>query len=326
MNRATDIFFRMHPDLVDYDILICTLGYEQRSRYVPLLLRDRSKNRIAIKFDDQRLFSFKENEEILSNLEFAVHDFRSTNIVNLVTNLCDNSNSANDVIRIAIDVSSMSRPCIAGIIYSLYNVGASCVIEIDIYYAPAAFCPPGELDVVTEYSGPVIPEFSGFSMHPEMPTSVVLGLGYELEKALGAIEYLDASHIWCLEPRSDDLRYDTAVSEANESLFDSPNDIDRISYSVSDPIQTYMQLDSLVYDLKKTTRVILLPFGPKLLSAICSLVSASHYPDVTQWRVSGGNNEARDCVAGDIHYSLPITLKPGVHRTNIPVFDQLGGV
>src|SRR6185369_5500856 len=119
---------------------------------------------------------------------------------------------------------------------------------------------------------------------PELPPAVVIGLGYEQDKAIGIIEYIEPTMVWAFRPRGGDPRFETAVDEANSTFWDivSPDRV--IDYSVEGSLECLTLLESLISGSLSTVRPILIPFGPKIFAACCLLVASMHYPKVSVWR------------------------------------------
>ena len=120
------------------------------------------------------------------------------------------------------------------------------------------------------------------------PPVLVLGLGYENDKAIGAVEYIEPAAIWAFEPTGHDERYSKAIRQANKTLWDVLPQEKRLLYSVYHPFDCFVSLESLTYGLVRESRPILVPFGPKLFAVCCLLVSFAH-PMVSVWRVSSGH-------------------------------------
>ena len=96
--------------------------------------------------------------------------------------------------------------------------------------------------------------------------------------------------VWAFRPVAGDDDYDSAVQLANgEWLTDLPGGCVH-DYRVRDPFGCFVELESLVYGLRQMSRVVLVPFGPKIF-ALCSLLVATIYSDVGVWRVTPGKFE-----------------------------------
>jgi hypothetical protein len=120
--------------------------------------------------------------------------------------------------------------------------------------------------------------------------SAVVGLGYEQDKALGAVEHLQPGEVWVFAPHSAVEEYSVALKKANQVLLDTVPSSHRLVYEVGQPFDCFVTLESLVDRLAEEANVILLPFGPKLF-ALCSLLVAWLHSDVAVWRVSAGKGE-----------------------------------
>jgi hypothetical protein len=323
-----DVSLRAFEACDEYDILIGALGYEARASSIPSVLQTRSMRSYITVLDEVPALSFEANRALFSERGFVElvgeGDTARQHIAALAEGLQPNSDS---VLKIALDVSSLTRERMAYIVLGLCDLAISVddKVFVDFWYTPGIFEPPSTDDFVSDVSEPVTPEFAGWSSRPELPTSLIIGVGYEHEKALGAVEYLDPARIWCFVPEGNDDRFDKAVAKANQSMWQSSPQAERITYPVTDPIATYTSLESLVYGLERSSRPILLPFGPKIFAACSLLIGVSRAPNVTVWRVSGGKNDnPRDCVASPNHVHLPMQISPIHHKLAPDLFhDQM---
>jgi len=95
-----------------------------------------------------------------------------------------------------IDVSSMTRRLMAVVLSALYSRLIDYQLALTILYAPGEYLPPRP-------EGTSFIDFAPRSWLRKLdklfrirPLSAVLGLGYEVDQAIGAVEYLDPSGIW----------------------------------------------------------------------------------------------------------------------------------
>jgi hypothetical protein len=161
---------------------------------------------------------------------------------------------------------------------------------IDFVYSLALFTPPPTGESANSHVGPVTNDFAGWWSDPDRRLSVVVGVGYEQDKALGAVEYLEAQDIWVFEPRSVIEQYTAALQAANATLLSLTDSNHRFLYRVQDPLDCFSRMQSLVQGLIVTNNVVLLPFGPKLI-VLCSLIVAARDKRVAVWRVSAQGSE-----------------------------------
>nr|WP_296770645.1 hypothetical protein [Rhodococcus sp. (in: high G+C Gram-positive bacteria)] len=303
------VFDKTDSDPAIYDMLIVSLGYENRSSHVGLELSANATVKLAAAFDRRHSASYEENRIRLSAAGFVIFESSDGEIKDLIASQIKAAlvQKPKDL-RIGIDISSMTRVRIANCLLGIASGVGADRVRVDFLYAPAEFREPTANNASADISEPVCVELSGWSDNPALPSALVVGLGYEPERAVGAAEFLDAARIWALSPRSSDQRYDRAVGESNRSLLDSTPRPKIVYYPVNDPFETYFIIDELVRGLIRGSRVTLLPFGPKIL-ALCAMISAfNRYPSVTVWRVSGfadtADDSEIDCAAQGPIYSL----------------------
>ena len=200
-----------------FDLFISVLGFEARATHAAKLVAGRSSNRIAFAFKERQVGSFLSNRDWYLSNEFAIQPFKSQVFQStLRTTLLTTEASEDRDLRICVDISSMSRPMLAEVIYCMSMLGKP--IEVQFIYSPAIFSPPTNLPEPVLTRGPVIPEYAGWSTRPELPTTLVLGIGYEYTRALGAFEYLEPSEAWIFSPTGSDDRFDRAVRTVNADL------------------------------------------------------------------------------------------------------------
>lgn len=292
MMPNVEVVVSVSERLQDWDVLVGAVGYEHRSRYVPLTWAKGSRLRLASAFDTHKTLSYADNWAALAEWEFDIEEHAEGDIRYwLYKRLLDVETSPDAPLRLAIDVSSFSRSRLAELVLAAADIAAIRDVSIDFGYAPASFMPPAKTDTVIEVLGPVAPEFAGWTDEPDTPTTCIVGLGYEPERAVGALEYLEPVGAWAFTPTGVDNRYDRSLEKANETVWDANPRPVRIGYGVDQPLWTFVQLESLVFGLKRVTRPVLVPFGPKIFAALCLLAAISHQPETAVWRVSGGKSE-----------------------------------
>ena len=137
--------------------------------------------------------------------------------------------------------------------------------------------------------GPVA-GFSALAL-PDLPTALIMGLGYEADRALGLAEYVEASETFALYA---DPALDSAFVEAtirnNAGLLSLLGRERVIPYPFGDLRATAARLSSLSLGLQmRGYRVILAPLGPKPFALLCLLL-ATRFPELDVWRVSAGTS------------------------------------
>lgn len=279
----------------DYDFFICALGYEARSRHVGISMQGNIPNKLAIAFEDGHEHSFAENKIKLTESGFNIVEGLETEVTAIVSSLLKNIDIKNkSIIRGCIDISSTTRLRMGNILQSLclYDK-ADVMLDVTFTYNVAEYSPPGtQLELATT-CGPVSAFFAGWPDDPERPVAAVLGLGYEMEKALGALEYLEPAESLLVCPISKDPRYDVGVGDANNSLTSQGKSSDLFRYHVDKGTDCIELLNALVSRLENDFRIIILPFGPKLFALCSMLIAIRDYPRVGVWRVSSSEPDLR---------------------------------
>lgn len=275
----------------DPDIFISALGYEDRCTYAAREFSATAKGKLALAFRDRMMFDYEQHETWYRTNGFQIVPYDKASIEDHFAKFVDGvaSELRQNELDVLIDISSMSRPMLAQIVFFFSH--CRFPLTAQFIYCPAQYSPPLDAPLPFTRSEPVTPEYAGWSIRPDLPTSAVVGLGYEYGRALGALEYLEPSVTWAFMPHGEDRRYDRAVQVANADFWNLlPRD--RIhEYRVDNPFDCFIRIESLIYGLEATSRPTLVPFGPKMFALVCLLVAELHRPNVTVWRVSGDQAE-----------------------------------
>lgn len=271
-----------------HDLFIGTLGYESRSSHLARKQLVNAKRKIVLAFPKEDYASYLTNLAFASSGGYEIIDNQPSAIADLLQESIEACGSEREVpFSVLIDISSMSRPMLADIVRLMSELDAPLGVIATFVYLPAAYVKGNAEHAPVAVSQPVTPEFAGWTSTPELPITAVIGLGYEPDLALGAIEFLEPTAAWAFIPTGEDRRYDDAVKEANRNLEVMLSDDRSMLYPVDDPARVHAALEALVYGLVQRSRPILIPFGPKIFSLCCLLVARSYAPSVTVWRVSG---------------------------------------
>lgn len=273
----------------DIDFFISAIGYETRSCFIAKKLSSNIKKGLYIRLKDYGSDSYRSVQAEYDKLKFE--------------NLCDNFNDIkrrilavipeNEELHIGVDVSSMPRSYSAKVVNSLTERCTPGTI-LTVLYTPAKFTVPSDGFGPVVYSGPVISEYAGWSTYPDKPPIAIIGLGFEYDRAIGVIDYLDVdiSRAILLMPESIDKRFDHAVRKANKLLLDQIDRRQIIHYKLDCPSDTLITITSIAKGLSNSNRVIIVPFGPKIINTLSVLAAELLREDVTVWRVSGEEFES----------------------------------
>lgn len=272
----------------EVDLFISALGYEGRASYAARALADGAGRRLAVAFDSVGRLSFEANRTFFREAGFQIHPYTHTLFLRQISELIDSLEASDDrAICARVDVSSMSRPMIAQVVVAMAETTTRRPLNVEFLYCPAVFQEPSLNPSPIVVSQPVIPELAGWSEAPERGVSAVVGLGFEYEQALGALEFLEPAASWAFVPKGFDDRYYLAVQRTNQDLLGGIPSAQRHEYKIQEPADCFRTLEGLIYGLTQDCRPVLIPFGPKIFALICMLVGQAYSPKVTVWRVSG---------------------------------------
>jgi hypothetical protein len=276
-----------------FDIAIVACGYESRCLAVSQTHASSIRQGFALCFPSQRDLAFDSNRASFQRLRFDILEVTDEAVEQTVLALLSRvgRDSSGSELRVLIDVSSQSRARMAAIVSACQRVQAITALEAYFFYSLAIYDGPSVDQMPNVAIGPVSARFAGWSQRPELPVSLVLGLGYEPDRALGAFEALEPTSVWALVPNSAIAGYHPAVLKSNKSLLERIPSNSILGYRVEDPNSTFALIASLTRRLKVTSTVVLLPSGPKLL-ALLTLLLASEDREIAVWRVSAGPMEA----------------------------------
>lgn len=192
--------------------------------------------------------------------------------------------------RVAIDISCMSRPTMAAAFQAILEAAEQSVVQMDVLYVLAEYTPPPKELPPNEDIRPISDWFAGWPTNATASTSLVVGLGYERDKASGACEYFDAGETWVFVPQSPIHEYEVAVVANNEELLARARRRGRTTaYRVERPTETFGLLAGMVSRIVPKMNPVLLPFGPKLFFAL-SLLVAAVYREAGVWHVTGDSD------------------------------------
>lgn len=291
MNKTITVTVYPSAQRTAYDVLICAVGFETRARFFAesQISKVVFRKRIAIAFDDRQELAFEENRQWYEKNEFRV-TVASDDSYREAIQAALKVRARSKPLYVCADVSSLSRKRVAILVDTLRTLAVKTEMRVDFVYCPAQFSPPPDSVEPNAGVGPVLPVFAGWPLEPDLPTVSVVGLGYEYDRAVGAVEYIDPTEVWAFQPSEHDERFTAAIEEANQGFFEVIPPRCVIKYDVHKAFDLFVMLESLVSGLATVNRVVILAFGPKLFS-LCSLLVACIHSETAVWRVSSGTSE-----------------------------------
>jgi hypothetical protein len=279
---------------LNYDAALFSLGYEPRCRAIPANVGHVDQRVVASFTDRVREPSFEDNRAWYQQnghkiVEVDGHAYREW-VHSWLAEVTSHDASGREAMRVLIDISSMTRLRIAAVVEALNELQSPVAVRVDFLYAPELYHEPPPPADATLSIGPVSPYFAGWSTELDRPLIAVIGLGFEPDKAAGAVEFLEPEHALACSPLGPDPRFREKLEESNSPLW-SERVTRGFDYPLSDPYRGFVRLESRVQSLLRSARPLLVPLGPKIFALACLLVAALHEPAVPVWRVSSGELE-----------------------------------
>jgi len=280
-----------------YDIFISSLGYERRSVYCAETLSILADYKIADAFLHSKVMDYKRNYKWYIENNFHIRELDDDISVKEVDQLVFDGrievmNEKNNIVRVGIDISSMSRYKIAFWIEFIFTQFDVDEMHVDYFYSLAPIKGKRKEDSPIKYSGPVTPFFAGWVPNIDIPLTTVIGLGYDPIKSLGICEYLESTNVYAYLPRFEDSSQNELIRHENEEMFMWMRRMSLngniYSYDVNTPYATFLNFESLASSLERS---VVVPFGPKIFSLLSMLTSLIYYPKISIWRVSSAEHE-----------------------------------
>jgi hypothetical protein len=301
-----------------YHLAVGAVGYESRSRHLFETLEITSHLNVAAAFDTQNVLAFDSNLRWFQSRGFSIESISDSAYEEWFSGMLRKAVLDDDDMHVIFDISSLSRTRIAQALSVARRFNGHQKLTIDFLYCLAEFTPPPTSQSANSHVGPVTNEFAGWWSEPERSLSAVVGLGYEQDKALGAVEYLEAKEVWIFQPQSVIEAYTFELESANQTLLSMTDANHRFVYRVQDPLDCYSKMLSLVQGLLATSNVVLLPFGPKIV-VLCSLIIAATDQRIAVWRVSAQEaEEPVDRKGSSNFYGLRVTFPPKLSSITRP--------
>lgn len=293
---------------LEYDLSLGTVGFEKRSKFFFSKYSISARYQIASAFEDRNVLSFEDNLLFFRDAGFNVGTHSVPEFADCFLRSMRKADelpsfTKHGLVRVCVDISTMSRSRMAAIFEVLLNYNWKNSVVVDFVYCIAKYCDPPSAPASIVSAEPISNSFSGWSVAPDASTCAVFGVGYEPDQVIGTIEYLEPGFVWAFVPDGPDPRFAQAVTVVNQPLWlDIPSEC-VVRYKIDEPFNTFVSLESIVYSLSRRHRPILIPFGPKMFTIQCLLAASIHSPAVAVWRISGGEAaepEDREA-AGDVY-------------------------
>lgn len=271
-----------------FDLAIIGLGYESRSTFAYKKYKNVIDRCIVLGYESNKtVLHYQDNRKVFCDVD--VFEPSCSNVTDYIKDKVDIVNKIDDA-NVLVDITVMTRHRLALVLhYLIKNLKKGTSITI-CYMASKYVCPPDDMQPVKKV-GPLIEELSGGLGNLSYSTSAIFGLGYEQSKALGIYNYLEPDSSFCFIPKSFNAEFEDDIKSNNSSLLNSVPHDNIFNYNIYSPYDIYVDLKSLVMSLCETSRVIIVPLGPKILSAVSLIIGIELYPEISVWRVSSLHSE-----------------------------------
>lgn len=278
------------PFIESFDLAIYGLGYESRSISSFENYKSRTKRNIAIGYEkNQKCLQYQTNKNKFSEGNVEIYEGKCDVVIAKVQKVI--STLGEKRIDCLIDITVMSRHRLASIITILLDcLPPKSKITIS-YNSSELIVPPSDIQPM-HHIGPISDSLSGELGSLSKPTSLIFGLGYEKDKALGVYNYFDASYTFLFIPKNSEHDFEKYVIENNKQLIEDTPKSNVFYYDISKPYVTYVDLKSFLLSISESSRAVMIPLGPKILAVISVLIGHELESHLAVWRVSSEHTEA----------------------------------
>lgn len=274
---------------LQFDIAFFGLGYEPRSTHAFGVYEDQCLRSIVFGYDyNTKVLDYQKNKDFFLQSSATVLEPSDKEFGKAIENALIFPEKT--IVNVCIDITVMSRHRVALALWALLEV-LPTDSTITIVYCLSKFIPPPIITPPVKNIGPIIEELNGTPSNIGLPPSLVVSLGYEEGKALGAANYIDASEIVCLIPQSKIGSFESNVIEKNKYFLKNIPKSKILKLNLHSPQTAYYDLKSIIHGVSDTSRPILLPLGPKIISALAVILGWEIYPSLPVWRVSSKEHE-----------------------------------
>ena len=198
-----------------FDIAIFGLGYESRSTHV-FKKYSECGCKIAIGYDTNVVdLYYADNRKYFESNNCEILERSENNILDDVEKFLEENLSSGEAKSVLFDITAFTRARIATVLKLLFSK-LSAGSALTVMYSPSVYVsPPAGATPVKKISA-IDDYYSGVLGDLGRPVALVLSLGYEKNKALGLVNYLDASRHFILVPHSSHPEFEIAVRDNNK--------------------------------------------------------------------------------------------------------------
>jgi hypothetical protein len=303
-----------------FDLFFNATGFEQRASSLVRFECVSATQFVSLLFVEHRVLGFAENLRVMGTVStMLVDDYNKCFRGEFVELVKDMTSRLGKRIRVGIDVSSMNRTMAATTISSIFAHRTS-VESLELFYVTSKFDKPTLSFTPIQQIGPVTPELSGFDSEPALPVALVLGLGFEYGPAVGIINQLEPQITLCFRAIGHDPRFEDEVRRANLDFDFGTYNVAVSEYELLDLQSAYLHIENIVHSLTQEFRVVMVPMGPKILSALMVLIALKYFGRVSVWRVARPIDRPTSVFPDAVYVAATVDLHASSVGAN---FDQL---
>lgn len=278
-----------------FDLFIYGLGFETRSTAVVSNIEDEKCRVFALKMPEIRIHAYDKNVRFASTR----HHIVVTNFESFLNETLETVFERRDEkpFKVGFDISSVNRIMLTEILLQLSRLLRQND-ELEVIYCPAAYAEPSWAFPQIERLGPISPAFSTLGDQTK-PLCLILGAGFEAGTSMGIINQLEPRLTYCFWGTGVDARFDRAALRANFEFEFGVYNTRTSSYDITDPKGAYSMLESAVFGLSQTYRIIIIPMGPKIFTLLTVLVGMSYLGEIAIWRVQHNRTNSPDSLPNE---------------------------
>lgn len=278
---------RQHNEL--YDLIIWGIGYESRSAFTARKFSSKADTDIAFGYTTNTdVCAYQSCKEFFKARGSEIHELTDEEFEKFLQSDFFTGKVTTSK-RILLDITVFTRKRIASLIVAIYSY-MSLDASLTLSYSPSEYVAPPAGNSPISVFGPLHNSLSGEIGDISKLSALILGLGYEKGKAAGIFSYLECDVNYLLYPISQIKNFEKTLRTNNKYVFDSIPKDHIYRYDLDSPLLTYSILSDLVMSCSNEFRTVLVPLGPKILTALCVIIGIN-LPSLAVWRVSSDHTE-----------------------------------
>ena len=312
---------QIHTDQLieeEFDIIICASGYERRATHFLNVLKYSqvtNAKKICFAFKDRIELSRERNDIIFKKRGFSFIEIASNKIEYFSIKFHELFKVIRKKrIKIFFDYSCMTSIMYAAILKYFKDF---CDLfeqaSIMFSYTQANYTKPQKNNSI--YLNYPIPLFNPIQA-TDKKIALIMGLGYEENKALGLYEYFqnDKDDIYLFITGGSSQEFYKEVKKNNQKLLNITNEQNVLYYDLDNISHLISTLDSLAnYLISTDYRVVIAPIGPKVFT-LCSMLVNLNHKEITTYRLSDGEKGKSMDKEANVDKELIITQLNLIHE------------